>query len=163
LLTTGGLPRRHGLLNPGQQNGGGLTKQRPASVASIFTPSTTLVAPFAAPRTSGGSSILWFPSPNAPWHRRFYVLLGAPESEPGSLTVNNVIGEVGRMTLKSGIRVWVIADVIEMTDEMLRGVETARAHLIGMSPDGGAGWAWGEVEGSPNLLDVASVLPGPGE
>jgi hypothetical protein len=125
----------------------------------IFTPSTTFREGFDEPRTSDSRPILWFPAPPPPEHLRFYVLLGEPDA-PG-LTVNNVIGDVGRMTLKSGRRVWVVADVITMTDEHQQAVDNIRDQMVCQADSKSLGWAWGEVEGAPNLLDLASVLPRP--
>ena len=125
--------------------------------AVILTPSTTFRDPFTESRTSDGGPILWFPAPPPPEHLRFYVLLGEPDT--GNATVKNTIGEVGRMTLKSGFRVWVVADVITMTDELQQGIDDIRGRMAGMADVLSVGWAWGAVEGSPNLLDLASVLP----
>jgi hypothetical protein len=83
------------------------------------------------------------------------VLLGGADS--GDLTVQNVIGDVGRMTLASGVRVWIVADVVTMTNEMQRGVDDIRGKMA--ADPSSFGWAWGEVEGAPNLLDLAAVLP----
>jgi hypothetical protein len=126
--------------------------------AMIFTPSTTFGGPIVEPRASDGGPILWFPAPPPPQHLRFYVLLGAPDA-PG-LTVENIIGDVGRMTLKSGLRVWVVADVITITDEMQQGVDEIRGRMATRADAASSGWAWGETEGAPNLLDLASVQPG---
>lgn len=125
--------------------------------AVIFTPSTTFRASFAEPRISDGGLVLWFPAPTSPEHLRFYVLLG--EHDGPGLTVDNVVDDVGRMVLKSGIRVWVVADVITMTEEHQQAVESIRAQLARQADTESIGWAWGEVEGIPNLLDLTSVLP----
>lgn len=127
--------------------------------AAIFTPSTTFREPFTEPRTKDGGPILWFPSPRPPEHLRFYVLLGEPDA-PG-LTVQNVIGDVGRMTLQSGRRVWVVADAITMTDELQQGIDQIRGQMARQADANWVGWAWGEVDGAPNLLDLASVLRQP--
>lgn len=127
--------------------------------AVIFTPSTTFREPFDEPSTSDRRPILWFPAPRPPEHLRFYVLLGDPETPDNGLTVNDVIGDVGRMTLKDGRRVWVIADFITMTDEHQQAIDGIRNRLAGQADAASVGWGWGEVNGAPNLLDLASVLP----
>ncbi|WP_137146301.1 hypothetical protein [Mycolicibacterium sp. CR10] len=140
----------------------------PAQIASgwqlaavIYTPSTTFREPFDEPPTSDGRPVLWFPAPLPPEHLRFYVLLGEPESPDNAVTVNDIIGDVGRMTLRSGHRVWVIADFITMTDEHRQAVERIRSQMASRQDADAAycGWAWGEVDGAPNLLDLASVIP----
>jgi hypothetical protein len=125
--------------------------------AVILTPSATFGAAWKEPRTNDRRPILWFPAPPAPERLRFYVLLGEPDAP--ALTVLNIIGDVGRMTLKSGKRVWVIADVITMTDELQQAVDNIRAQMATRAQPASIGWAWGEVDDVPNLLDMASVLP----
>jgi hypothetical protein len=59
---------------------------------------------------------------------------------------------------ESGFRV-VIADFIAMSDEWQQVVDDIRNRLVDNADASSFGWAWGEVEGAPNLLDLASVLP----
>lgn len=123
--------------------------------AAILTPAITFTAPFNERRPSDGGPILWFPAPTPPEHLRFYVLLGEPDA---GLAINNVIGDVGRMTLSSGLRVWIVADAFTVTAEHQRHIEDIR-RAMALHPDAACGWAWGEVEGIPNLLDLAALRP----
>jgi hypothetical protein len=73
------------------------------------------------------------------------VLLGGADS--GDLTVQNVIGDVGRMTLASGVRVWIVADVVTMTNEMQRGVDDIRGKMA--ADPSSFGWAWEKSRALP--------------
>jgi len=91
----------------------------------------------------GGGTIAWFPAPGPDRLPRFDMLFGNPDH--GALTVNETVGEVGRITLKSGMRVWIVATELRMTPEYAD--EQARLRLTareGLPPsEVGRGWGWG--------------------
>lgn len=94
--------------------------------------------------------VAWFPAPAAGQLLRFDVLMGEPDSE--ALTINESIGDVGRVELEDGHKVWIVGTQHSVPPEM--ELTFAKVRNI-VQPEG---WAWGHTnEGVPSLLDVRAV------
>ena len=104
-------------------------------------------------------TIAWFPAPGPERALRFDLLFGDPDH--GELTINNVAGEVGRITLKSGMRVWIVATEVQMPPEHLAGYARLRSLASEGLPAGDVarGWAWGHDndDGGPTLIDLSGL------
>lgn len=108
-------------------------------------------------RVRGGRDVAWFPAPDYPSLLRFDVMMGRPDAE--QLTVGNVIDDVGRMTMRSRVCVWIVATEHPTTPEYEADMAGLRSELLADAPEGTAavrGWAWGEIDnGVPQLLDLS--------
>lgn len=103
--------------------------------------------------------VSWFPAPEYPFVIRFDVMLKRPDAEP--LTVGESLGEVGRMTMRSGAGVWIVGTEFATTTDYEARMANLRSEVMGSVPEGTAkvrGWAWGEIdEGVPQLVDLSGV------
>jgi hypothetical protein len=123
--------------------------------AVIRTPTHTLGGPFDEPPTSDGRPILLVPTPEPPKHLQYIVLLG--DADTATTTLNDVF-DVGRMTLRSGKRVWIVAQAWEMNDSTLAAIAKLRATAAKI-PGGRVGIASGDADGVPLFLDVRGLDP----
>lgn len=110
-------------------------------------------------RVRGGGRVSWFPAPDYPSLLRFDVMLARPDADP--LTVGNVIADVGRMTMRSGAGVWIVATEFPTTPEYEAEMAGLRREVLEHVPEGSPtvrGWAWGEIDdGVPQLVDLSGV------
>jgi hypothetical protein len=99
-------------------------------------------------------------APENGWGMRFDVLLGDPDEHRSGLTVVSA-GNVGRLTLRTGRAVWVVATDVPVTAEYERQVELAReAARAHPTPDAiRRGWAWGSdpADGHPGIIDLGDL------
>jgi hypothetical protein len=129
--------------------------------AVIRTPSATFGPAFDEPRPSDRQPIRFFPAPAEPVQLQYHVLLGEPDAP--TTTIDNAIFDVGRMTLKSGKRVWVIATEWQMNDATQQSIDAVH-QLVADKPEAKAGIASGEIDGVPLLLDLCGAQsPSAGE
>lgn len=89
---------------------------------------------------------------------RFDALLGVPDH--GKLTINDCVGDVGRMTMSSGAAVWIVANECPVDAEYEAGLAELRRLVVESIPDPSEtrGWAWGWLheDGAPALFDLSS-------
>lgn len=94
--------------------------------------------------------VAWFPSPDTGELLRFDVLLGEPGSD--GLKINDAVGDVGRVALSDGYKVWIVGSQHSVPPPMEAALDKLR-NIV--QPEG---WAWGHTdEGVPFLLDVRAV------
>jgi hypothetical protein len=131
--------------------------------ATIVVPTSHLGPGYPEPRVKRGGSVAWFPAPPAGQGLRFDVMLGAAGRE--DLTVLDCVGEVGRINLRSGAGVWVVATQFEVDPEREAGLATLRTRIRSEIPPDGEwrGWAWGDndEDGGPLLLDISTIDSAP--
>lgn len=128
--------------------------------ARIRTPSTTFCPAFDEPRPKDRQPIRFFKAPDSPspLHLEYHVLIGDAGAAPlnaGPMFV------VGGMPLTSGKWVWVIGTLWEMTDYTEQAI-TAIFDLAAQHPEARAGIATGDINGVPQLIDLANIQR-PGE
>lgn len=127
---------------------------------SILIPTSSL---FSVPENMGQGRTSVFPAPALGRGLRFDVLLGDPTRE--DLTVQGVIGEVGRLNRPSGGAVWIIAGECLVDTEYERGLQQVRDEAAGrangMVAPRGWGWGWDNTDAGPVLLDLGGVVGRP--
>lgn len=106
---------------------------------------TSMLGPGHEDTPPSDGIIAWFPAPASGWALRFDVLLGEPDYSP--LTVNDCIGEVGRIELASGKPVWVVASEVCSDEHYEAGLAQLRARAAQHADAGGLsdrarGWSW---------------------
>jgi hypothetical protein len=128
--------------------------------AVIAIPTAFLGPGYPEKRPKGGT-VSWWPAPGPNRMMRFDVLLGTPERE--DLTILDVIGEVGRMTLSSGTHVWITADEVSLSETHQGWFADLRRRVGAEVPRDAElrGWAWGNFfeDDAPFLIDLGSLPP----
>lgn len=123
---------------------------------AVITAATSNLGPgYPEKRVRGGGDVAFFPATHDVWALRFDVLLGTPDRD--ALTINDCVGDVGRMTLSSGAGVWVVVSEMDIRGEFEAGLAEVRRQASATIPDGieVRGWAWGSLheDGAPMLMD----------
>jgi hypothetical protein len=121
--------------------------------ARIRTPSTTFCPAFDERRPKDRQPIRIFAAPDAPIHLEYHVLIGDADAPP--LNVEGAFA-VGGMPLRSGKWVWVIGTPWEMSEYIERAI-TAAFDFTAKHPEARAGIATGDVNGVPQLIDLANA------
>ena len=125
--------------------------------AVIRTPSDTFGPAFDEPRASDKQPIRFFAAPDPPVHLQYHVLLG--DADAPTTTLNDA-RDVGRVTLKSGRRVWIVLTDWPMNDVTQQAITEARERAAA-DPRARAGIASGDADGAPLLLDLCALGPPP--
>jgi hypothetical protein len=121
--------------------------------AVIRTPSDTFGPAFDERRPSDKQPIRFFAPPDPPFHVQYHVLLG--DGDAPTTTLNDAF-DVGRITLSSGKRVWIVAMLWQMNDVTQQAIAETRARAIA-DRRARAGIASGDADGTPLLLDLCSL------
>jgi hypothetical protein len=124
--------------------------------ARIRTPTTTFRGAIPESRPKDKQPIRFYRAPDPPHHLEYHVLLGDSAGEQ-NLTVNDSF-TVGKMTLTSGKRVWIIASIWQMDEASQSVIDLANQNAANGKP-GDTGFASGNADGIPIFLDLAAVRP----
>lgn len=129
--------------------------------ACIVITTSNLGYGYPEKRVRGGGRVSWFPPTFPRSGLRFDVMLSLPGC--GQLSVGNIIGEVGRMTLRSGAGVWIVGTEFRTTRKYEAELAELRQEVYELAkgePAAVRGWGWGEIgDGVPQLVDLSNVLP----
>lgn len=127
---------------------------------AVITIATSNLGPgYPDKKGKGRGKIAFFPAPSKGWAMRFDVLLGAPDH--GELTINDCVGDVGRMTMSSGAAVWIVANEfpVDAEDEVV--LAELRRRLVESTLDPsetrGLGWGWLHDDDAPALIDLSNL------
>lgn len=127
----------------------------------VITNSNLGLGPFQEKKVKRGE-VAFFPAPDDPFGLRFDLYLGQPDAT-GSLTFNDSVGTVGMMTLRSGLRVGIVAHEVPVNDVYEAGLKQLRESAsTGLSAEDGArGWAFGpsQDDGAPVVIDLSNLGP----
>jgi hypothetical protein len=135
--------------------------------ASIFIPTSSLQPSWPEKPAKAGRIGFW-PAPQG--DRAFLFDLLIREVDAEGLTLNDVVGEVGRIDLPSGGGVWVIANEGPMNSEALTWItrlrRSARTRYVDeRGPEAirqlerptGAGWGYAHDVGRPVIIDLGDL------
>jgi hypothetical protein len=126
--------------------------------AAITIATSNLGPGYPEKKVKGGGGVAFFPAPSEGWAMRFDVLLGVPDH--GGLTINDCVGDVGRMTMSSGAAVWIVASEFAVDAEYEAGLAELRRRMVESVPDPSKtrGWAWGWLheDRAPALIDLSN-------
>jgi hypothetical protein len=125
--------------------------------ARIRTPSTTFSTTISEKRPSDKQPIRFFKAPDLPLHLEYHVVLGDSAAQDANVRATEAI-TVGRMTLKSGMRVLIMATFWEMDAQSKQVIDSAKENAAKGAP-GNTGFVVGNADGVPTLLDLAAVKP----
>jgi hypothetical protein len=125
--------------------------------ARIRTPSTAFSSTISEKRPSDKRPIRFYKAPAPPHHLEYYVVLGDGAAKDAIVPATELIN-VGQMTLKSGKRVLIIANFWEMDAQTQHVIDLTKENAAKGAP-GNTGFAMGNGDGVPTLLDLAAVKP----
>jgi hypothetical protein len=109
--------------------------------------------------------VAFYPVRQAGWGLRFDLMLGAP-SRDDNVVVEGAAAEVGRMTLSSGVMVWIVVTEVKTDDDFEANMAQLRRDSIRRSGGGSPtlrGWGWGAdgADGVPVLYDLSNLAGAP--
>ncbi|MFA4083708.1 hypothetical protein [Mycobacteroides salmoniphilum] len=99
------------------------------------------------------AAVQWWPSPPAPDHLQFHVVISEENSDP-SITVKDMVGAVGCIRFGSHWSVTVLATTVPLSDQEQALIEWERKGARAENAETAISWGVVEDDGTPHLIDL---------
>lgn len=99
------------------------------------------------------AAVQWWPSPPAPDHLQFHVIISEKNSDP-SIVVGDMAGAVGCIRFGSHWSVTVLAATVPLNNQERALIEREREQARAENAATAIGWGVVEEDGTPHLIDL---------